>query len=143
MVKIPQFILERLDHGLLPFDTGNAKMTFKCNNKNDSFTKESSLGNHSLIHAIVILEKDESILSILYVNDKELKNNYLYTGTSWWLMSPDAFGSNGSAKVRAETQYGNSLFDVNSDSGVKPVINLKPNSLVSGDGTINNLYTVE
>ena len=27
--------------------------------------------------------------------------------------------------------------------GVKPVINLKPNSLTSGDGTINNPYTIE
>ena len=56
-----------------------------------------------------------------------------------------AYYFNSYASVRTVLDGANAWFDskVSNINGVKPVINLKSNSLVSGDGTINNPYTVE
>ena len=124
-----------------PSDTENAKMKFYCKQLNDSFTVQSSLGNTSLKYAISLLNKDELILSGLYNSGNSTKLNYLADGNYYWLISPDAFDEG--AKVRNETANGEDCNGANVINGVKPVINLKPNSLKSGDGTINNPYVVE
>ena len=124
-----------------PSDTENAKMKFYCKQLNDSFTVQSSLGNTSLKYAISLLNKDELILSGLYNSGNSTKLNYLADGNYYWLISPDAFDEG--AKVKKETANGEDCNGANVINGVKPVINLKPNSLKSGDGTINNPYVVE
>ena len=125
-----------------PSNTENAKMKFYCNQLNDSFTVQSSLGNTSLKYAISLLNKDELVLSGQYGYGISTKSNYLADGNNYWLISADAFDKQG-AKVRTENTNAESYDAVNVVYGVKPVINLKPNSLKFGDGTINNPYVVE
>ena len=124
-----------------PSDTENAKMKFYCKQLNDSFTVQSSLGNTSLKYAISLLNKDELILSGLYSSGNSTKLNYLADGNYYWLISPDAFDERG-AKVRFENFNGEGCNGVNVINGVKPVINLKANSLKFGNGTINNPYRI-
>ena len=124
-----------------PSNTENAKMKFYCKQLKDSFTVQSSLGNMSLKYAIALLNKDELVLSGQYMYSEGTKSNYLYIGSSYWTMSPDAFDKQG-AKSRLYYDDGESFDAVNVVYGVKPVINLKQGSLKQGDGTINNPYRI-
>ena len=60
-------------------------------------------------------------------------------------MSAAGYGSSSAWETRVDIDGNKNGFDlrVNATYGVKPVINLKSNSLKLGDGTINNPYTVE
>ena len=118
--------------------TGGA--TLKCVHQNDRFTvKDENVGNGSLTYPVGLLSSDEVYLA----GGSSYDNNYyyLYTGNSYWTMSPHYFSG---AKGRYVNYYGGSnSFYVDESYGVRPVINLKPNSLKSGDGTALNPYTVE
>ncbi len=90
---------------------------------------------------IALLDFDEAILAGIYNVSNE--SNFLYNGFSYWLLSPSDY--NGThAGVRRIDNTGRANRDrVINGHYVKPVINLKSNSLKSGDGTINNPYVVE
>ena len=128
------------------FDPTPVNLT--CLAKNDSFSVEDNKnGNSNLKYAIGLLSDDELYLAGGYVKwAVNSKNNfYLYTGTSYWLMSAAGYGSSSAWETRVDIDGNKNGFDlrVNATYGVKPVINLKPNSIKFGDGTINNPYTVE
>ncbi len=109
-------------------------------NTNDIFSK----ANGNLKYSIALIEENEALLAGGY--SKENAKYYLYSGIQTWTMSPGYFGGKGSAaslKVISSSGSINSGHHTFYQNGVKPVINLKPNSLKSGDGTINNPYTVE
>ena len=122
-----------------PSDTNNARMTFLCKKIDDSFTKNSVVGNTSLKYAVSLLSKDELVLSGQYSFGSGTKRNYLYVGNSYWLISPDAYDNDGT-KVRLVKSDGEQYEPVNKLAGVKPVINLKQGSLKSGKGTKDNPY---
>ena len=114
-----------------------------CPNKNDSFTVEDeSKGNGNLTYPVGLLAFDEVVLAGGYRPSNS--GYYLYTGNHYWTMSPAKF--NGSI---AFVRYVNGDGNVNIDDGVfvsygvRPVINLKPNSLKLGDGTALSPYMVE
>ena len=113
---------------------------FICS-KNNSFSVEKTTGNGNLHYMIGLTTTPEIIMSggtAGYVT-----KYYIYSGQTIWTMS--AYYFNSYASVRTVLDGANAWFDskVSNINGVKPVINLKSNSLVSGDGTINNPYTVE
>ena len=68
---------------------------------------------------------------------------YLYNGQNYWTMSPGYWGG-GSAYVFYVASNGYlDYWGVGSKFGVRPVINLKADTLfASGDGTLNNPYIV-
>ena len=113
-----------------PWTTPQVLPTLIHSNKNDLLT--SSL--------IALLDFDEAILAGVYNADN--KSNYLYNGFSYWLLSPSDYnGTN--AGVRRIDNIGRANRDrVINGHYVKPVINLKPNSLKLGDGTIPNAYRI-
>ena len=112
-----------------------------CSQQNDRFTvNNEKIGNRNLTYAIALATVDEILLAGGY-NDSNY-NYYLYTGTAYWTMSPSGF-IGGVARIRNMHTAGAADYfdDVNySRLGVRPVINLKPNSLKSGDGTALNPY---
>ena len=72
------------------------------------------------------------------------KNYYLHTGlVDSWTLSP-RFYRNGNANYRRLRNDGvaDSTYTLDSVNYVRPVINLKKDSLKSGDGTINLPYLV-
>ena len=114
-----------------------------CVNQNDRFTVEdTNIGNNELTYPIGLLNSDESVLAGGYGASNY--NYYLYTGNQYWTMSPEKFDTT-IAYVRYVNVQGiiNSNGYVHGPNGVRPVINLKPNSLKFGDGTVLNPYLVE
>ena len=131
--------------------------SFSCPNKaNDAFTlttdannivstvTPANIGNKKLTYPVGLITVDEAAFA---GGKYSTKNSlyYLYTGQNYWTMSPSGFYSNyASADVWIVTSTGH-LTDNNSSSanGVRPVLNLNSDVLVSGGiGTEDNPFTV-
>ena len=127
-------------------DERNDRMMLKCSNIADSFTsKDKRFSKGLLKYSIGMLNSDEAVLAGGYKTDN--MKYYLYVGNFYWTMSPSYFNETGAfvriVGDRGYTHFGDFFHFVNESIGVKPVINLKSNSLKFGDGTMDNPYTVE
>ena len=115
--------------------------TLQCKQKNDRFTvDDEEIGNGVLTYPVSLITVDEIYLA---GGSSLLGNNgyYLYNGDNYWSLSPYNFnGSN--AYVRRVYGYSASADSVFANGGVRPVINLKANSLKSGSGTALDPYLV-
>lgn len=118
-------------------------LNLNCLKINDFFTvKDKINGNGALTYPVALLNEDEYIAAnrSKYNN----RNMYLTINRWWWIFSVYYFEGYGIRFQRVRPEEYLSLGDYASQNdGVRSVINLKQNSLVLGDGTINNPYTVE
>ena len=117
--------------------------TLKCSQQNDRFTVDDEVvGNGDLTYPIGLLTTDEAILAGGYSSNNS--GYYLYTGNSYWTMSPSYFSS-GFATAQEFTLYSDGVADsgwVTRTRGVRPVLNLKSGSLTQGSGTVLDPYRV-
>ncbi len=136
--------------------------TFKCTRKEDMFTLPraqksdgSDYGNHKLKanngagenSPIGLITIDEAVYAGGYHNrlNSQSDNNqfYLYTGASYWTMSPHNFTSDGYTYIFFVSSRGDlSNSYVSNTNGVRPVINLSANVKLSGSGLYNDPYTI-
>ena len=116
--------------------------TLNCYQQNDAFTVNDTVyGNGNLTYSIGLITTDEAVLAgSLYENS----NYYLYSGFDYWTSS--ALGYNGAAYENIVGSDGRTL-DVGSHKwvsvtsvGVRPVLNLSPEVLQNGDGSMNDPY---
>ena len=139
--------------GYLRVSTSTPSLT--CENSSDLYTISlSNKGNKSLTYPVGLLTADEVMLSGSsggifdgsYFYQKTALNSYLMTGNNFWTMTPvgyyNAFGySEWYALLFAVGASG--FFDDN-DAGnayaLRPVINIRSDVTVSGDGTMQNPY---
>ena len=126
------------------FNSASSKSTLKCLQQNDAFTvNDVSKGNGALTYPIGLVTTDEVVLAGGYnVNNS---NYYLYSGSWYWTSSADDFDDSGASEI-CVSDYGRASGNLgvyNSGSGVRPVLNLSPEVLKLGDGTMDNPYHVE
>ena len=121
-----------------------ATPSLKCTNMNDRFTVNTSNGNGSLTYPVATITADEIVLSGGFAydiaNSIEIASNdyYLNIGYCFWTMSPAGFYENNAVVG------GCGGFDsVSKVTGVLPVISLKPDVIIGGDGTMSNPFVVE
>ena len=140
-------------YGAYTRNVTNKNPSFKCLNlSNDGFTlkmsgatsivKASGSGNNVLIYPIGLITIDEAA----YAGGKNSLINpkyYLYTGTTYWTMSPYVFSNyNVVARTWIIDNDGN-WTAYNDNHGIRPVINLKSDVLyASGIGTENDPYII-
>ena len=110
----------------------NKAPTLECSNNNDLYTTKVGL-----------ITADEVMLA----GGVEGTNNtsyYLYTGGSYWTMTPCSFDSFGYSGMFFVTWDGElDLYYVHNSNGVRPVINLSSDvTISSGDGTMNSPYII-
>ena len=116
-------------------------ITLNCVQQNDRFTVDDEImGNGDLIYPIGLFTNDEVRLAGGFSDNY---NFYLYTGNNYWIMSSIEFNGSVMYGRFLNTRGSTSLGFLNSLYGVRPVINLKPNSLNTGDGTASNPYRIE
>jgi len=120
----------------------NQKLSLTCEQQNDRFTvSDEVIGNKNLKYPIGLINADEA-----YIAGGNSANNkyYLYTGNQYWTMSPFNYEGNHSTLIYVHTT-GISIYNyfASSTYGVRPVINLRANSLKLGSGTINDPWRVE
>ncbi len=124
----------------------NRKPTFKCNTPTTNLftTSGGTKGNQKLTNPIGLITADEASFAGATNNDY-YSGYYLYTGQNYWTMSPFFFYTIGSVRVFYVYSNGGLLSDyVNIAYGVRPVINLKADTLFKegGAGTSTNPYEV-
>ena len=118
--------------------------SLSCSQDSDKFTVSPEKGNGKLTYPVGLITVDEAAFAggvYLSVNPKY----YLYTGQTYWTMSPSDFSSSNaiaSAWFVDSTGF-LSAYWVTTLPDVRPVINLLPDILITGgDGTKVNPYMV-
>ncbi len=113
-----------------------------CSRQNDRFTVDDEItGNGDLIYPIGLVNTDEVVLAGGYNTSNS--GYYLYTGNYYWTMSPGHFYY-GVATVRDVSSDGNGYYYGNVDylDGVRPTLNLIPDSLKVGSGTADDPFMI-
>ena len=124
--------------------SSNNKMMLICPQQNDAFTvSDKSKGNGALTYGVGLITTDEVVLGGGWSSNNS--NYYLYTGQNYWTSSPYEY-SGSMASERFISSRG-SVYDmissdvyINSEYGVRPVINLSSEVLNNGDGTASNPF---
>ena len=119
------------------FKNNDVTYSLFCENINDRFTVNISNGNGALTYPVGLLSAPEAHLA---TKDVEAKKNYLYTGYGIWLQSPVLYQRILMQSTLYDTvSRGTAMASV----GVKPVISLKPGTIVfSGNGSYTNPYII-
>ena len=117
--------------------------SLKCAQANDKF--KVSNASAKLDYPVALITADELAMAGGVVSIANT-NYYLYNGQYQWSFSPGHFNPRSShAYVWAVTPSGRLYpwLDVNNSFGVRPVINLKADTLITkGDGTALNPYVI-
>lgn len=123
--------------------------TLKCENKNDRFTVNNTMGNMELVYPIALATSDELVYAgatgidpatMTYITNTEF---YLFNGDFCWTMTPFFFAG-GDASVDGLSAYGNvGCSDVYGYYGVRPVVSLRSDAILGGSGTMNDPFVVE
>lgn len=123
--------------------------TLKCENKNDRFTVNNTMGNMELVYPIALATSDELVYAgatgidpatMTYITNTEF---YLFNGNFCWTMTPFVFAG-GSAYVVGLNGSGDvDDYHVDSDVGVRPVVSLRSDAILGGSGTMNDPFVVE
>ena len=119
----------------------------RLNSKSPSFKCDAedllSEDNGRLDYSIGLITADEVMYGGLSdFSYDSVENNYLYTNTSYWTMSPAYFGGS-NAHVVLVVDYGwYSHTQVIYSNGVRPVINLRADVTLTGSGTSTDPYVV-
>ena len=122
--------------------TGTQYPRLSCSQQNDRFTVNDELiGNGDFSYPIGLVTADEVVLAGGYSTSNS--GYYLYTGNYYWTMSPGNFNG-GSAGVRRVNSdgFGNYRGNVDFLSGVRPTLNLLPDSLKVGSGTADDPWRI-
>ena len=119
------------------YDRRNGKASLQCHD-DDILSKD----NGKLPNPIGLVTSDEAVLTGITWNNANT-GSYLYTGQTYWTMSPYYYSGN------ALVFYVYSDGHLNSDSliswpvpGVRPVINLRADVSLTGEGTSTNPFKV-
>ena len=128
----------RIDHDNNPMLT--------CAVDSDRFTvnKINGKGNSALTYPVGLITADEATMAggvLDYGSDNS--SYYLYTNKDYWLGSPYFFIRSGNAFeiFVASSGYLNDD-DVTDAIGARPVVSLSSKAKLSGNGTYNDVYTV-
>ena len=123
--------------------------TLKCENKNDCFTVNNTIGNMELVYPIALATSDELVYAgatiidsatMTYIANTEF---YLYNGRFYWTMTPFSFDGNGLATVGDLVLLGFAGNNPVGDSGgVRPVVSLRTDAISGGSGTMNDPFVV-
>lgn len=123
--------------------------TLKCENKNDRFTVNNTMGNMELVYPIALATSDELVYAgatgidpatMTYITNTEF---YLFYGNFCWTMTPFFFAG-GYAGVDGLSDYGYVDFNgVYNRLGVRPVVSLRSDAILGGSGTMNDPFVVE
>ena len=119
--------------------------SLKCAQTNDKF--KVSNASAKLDYPVALITADEMAMAGGVYNNTSNTNYYLYNGQYQWSLSPGHFTSNDSIASVWDVTPSGSLrpwSHVTNSIGVRPVINLKADTLITkGDGTALNPFVIK
>ena len=110
---------------------------------NDSFNVEGTNGNEKLTYPVGLITLDEVLMSG-GINGSANTLYYLYSGQTYWTMSPSSFYT-GFRALEAHVASSGELDrnDAWRGYGVRPVVNLDSDNLTfTGNGTMQDPYVI-
>jgi len=128
-------------------NSSNPKPTLKCAQKNDRFTViDVSVGNGVLTYPIGLITADELSYSGI-VGVRVIANQYMSTLESFWTLTPSLYSPSianmllltSNSSTEETLQHG---MDVRHSYGVRPVLNLNANTIVTGSGSATDPFKV-
>jgi len=117
--------------------------TLQCENKSqDLFTVSSaSIGNKKLTYPVGMITSDEVVFGGGFGGTNN-STYYLYTNQKYWTMSPS--NCNGGAVVFGVNSNGSlNVANVGNTIGLRPVINLKSDTKMTGSGSSSDPFVVQ
>ena len=123
--------------------------TLKCENKNDRFTVNNTMGNMELVYPIALATSDELVYAgatgidpatMTYITNTEF---YLFNGDFCWTMTPFFFAGGYASVVNLTDSGAVSNRNVRNYRGVRPVVSLRSDAILGGSGTMNDPFVVE
>ena len=131
-------------HGAYNRNVDRRKPSLKCAQANDKF--KVSNASAKLDYPVALITADELAMAGGVYNTSNT-NYYLYNGQYQWTLSPTRFNSNDSDANVWRVEPSGSLRpwnDVANSFGVRPVINLKADILITkGDGSALSPFVIE
>lgn len=134
-------------YGAYNRNVNNKAPSLKCPRQVDQFTtnKSENIGNGELTYSVGLITIDEvAMAGGKSANDNDL--NWLTSGQDFWAASPSQFKSWATDASVWSVDYVGSLdhfWSTASWHGVRPVINLRKDTLISeGNGTKTNPYVI-
>ena len=120
--------------------------SLSCNTNDIYTTTDSSTGNKALTYPIGLISADEAMFAGIPNWNSSNSNNYLYTGQYYWTMSP-RYLSGDKAHVfivsrEGRLGSGGGFGFIDSLLGVRPVINIKADTQITGSGTSTDPFKV-
>ena len=115
------------------------------NSQNDLYTVTNEMGNQALTYPVGLITMDELMLAGIRI-DKINKLSYVYSGSTFWTMSANAYLVNYSSATNLALGGDGRPYvqTLKSSRGIRPVINLNVNvEIESGIGTQNDPYIVK
>ena len=118
--------------------------SLKCSQiGNDMFTVSgSSKGNHKLTYPVGLITVDEVVLAGGFGGSSNT-SYYLHTGEYYWTMSPYYFYGGYAFVFIVDSNGYLYNYGVDYTRGVRPVINLKADVTITGEGKSTDPYVVE
>lgn len=115
----------------------NNKPSLDCENNNDKFNVQKGLNTYP----IGLLTADEAYFAGIS-ETSNLTTNYLYSGNTYWTMSPAYY--NGTNAYNYVVQNGKlNAITTSTSANIRPVITLKNNvKVLSGDGSLSSPYKI-
>ena len=114
--------------------------TYICSNIEDLYTTNHSVyGNQALTYPVGLISTDEAMYAGGVYNISN-PNYYLYTGETIWTMTPFQAHEGGAIVVNLYSTGLLGIPYVVNLYGIRPVINLKADTIIYGDGTKDNPY---
>ena len=125
----------------------NKMPTLVCPNQNDAFTvNDTSKGNGALTYPIGLITADEVSAAGAIEENGYNPYYYLYTGNYYWTMSPNRFVDLNACASLSDYRISYvvvSYVNNNVSLGIRPVISLKSDTKLIGNGTPSSPYTVQ
>ena len=119
----------------------NVTPSLKCPQANDKFTVTSSLGNGDLTYPVGLLTVDEGLFSGGTLMN-ENTYYYLFSGRSYWTMSPYGFFYGHSLVWNVDSSGNLNANYVSDSSALRPVISLKSDITFSGNGSMTEPFEI-
>lgn len=116
-----------------------------CSNQSDRFTVSNTIGNSSLTYPVGLITADELYLAGITTDSTSATDNYLYTGSQYWTMTPKVYKQSENRLWRVDSAspiIGEAISNSN-NKYIRPVVTLNNKVILdSGSGTSNNPYIV-
>ena len=123
----------------------NLNPSLICQNQNDKFTVNSKNGNGALTYPVGLITLDEIVFAGCTSSKSSPNDNYL-DSSIYWTLTPVVMNSYNMALIGFYVMGGfssNPQDLVRNENGVRPVVSLINNTLVTGSGTSTNPYVVK